>query len=100
MCNKKPAPLLLTHAAPPRLCPVCGVVSYSREGIHPQCARREADVPRMERVKAGKKADERKKKSAIFSGLSLCHKRCPRCQEQLHIRKMTCGCGYRFDQKK
>jgi hypothetical protein len=26
------------------LCPVCGKPSYSREGVHPQCSMRNADV--------------------------------------------------------
>jgi len=98
MCYKKPVPLLPTHAAPRRLCPVCGTVSYSREGIHPQCAERRADVLRMERVKADKKVDERKGKSANSMPPSYWHKRCPQCQAQLHIRKIACGCGYQFYQ--
>jgi hypothetical protein len=64
MCYKKPVPLLLVDAPPRRLCPVCGTVSYSREGIHPQCAEQQADAPRMERVNAGKEAAERKEESA------------------------------------
>jgi hypothetical protein len=59
MCYKTPLPLLLVDAPPRRLCPVCGVVSYSREGIHPQCAERRADAPRMERVMADMKVAER-----------------------------------------
>ena len=97
MCYKKPVPLLLVDAPPRRLCPVCGAVSYSREGIHPQCAERRADAPRMERVMADMKFDERKGKSANSLALSYWHKRCPQCQAQLHLRKMTCVCGYQFD---
>jgi hypothetical protein len=100
MHHKKPVPLLLVDAPPRRLCPVCGVVSYSREGIHPQCAERRADAPRMERVMADKKVDEWKGKSAISLCASYWHKRCPQCQAQLHIRKMTCTCGYQFDKKR
>lgn len=97
--NKKPVPLLLVDAPSRRLCPVCGVVSYSREGIHPQCAERRADAPRMERVIADKKVDERKVKAENSWLVRPWHKRCPECQAQLHIRKMTCVCGYRFDEK-
>jgi hypothetical protein len=97
---KKPVPLLLVDAPPPpRLCPVCGVVTYSREGIHPQCAERRADAPRMERVMADKKVDERKRASADSLPPSYWQKRCPQCQAQLHVRKMTCVCGYQFDEK-
>jgi len=97
--NKKPIPLHLRDASPRHLCPVCGTVSYSRQGIHPQCAKEQADAPRKERVKRNKKADGSNGKAATSLALGLCHKRCPRCQAQLHIRKMTCGCGYQFDKK-
>ena len=29
-----------------KLCPVCHYAAYSRGGIHPQCAERQADPPR------------------------------------------------------
>jgi hypothetical protein len=40
-----------SHSPPPRdsskgRCPVCNQVVYSRAGIHPQCAIRQADPPR------------------------------------------------------
>jgi hypothetical protein len=44
MSEKKPQPLI-----PARIrnrCPVCGEVSYSRSGIHPQCSVRKADEKR------------------------------------------------------
>jgi hypothetical protein len=100
MCYKKPLPLLLADAPPRRLCPVCGAVSYSREGIHPQCAERRADAPRMERVMADKKVDGRKGKPANSLSPSYWHKRCPECQAQLHLRRMTCTCGHQFDKKR
>ena len=96
--NKKPVPLLLVGAAPRRLCPVCGVVSYSREGIHPQCAAHTADAPRMKHVRAARKTAERKGETANSYPPSYWNKRCPECQAQLHIRKMTCVCGYQFDE--
>ena len=37
-------------------CPVCGKRSYSREGIHPQCAALRADAPRRLLLAAEKKA--------------------------------------------
>jgi rubredoxin len=100
MHNKKPVPLLLAGAPPRRLCPVCGVVSYSREGVHPQCAQRRADAPRMESVKASREGEavKPKGKAENSSLVRPWHKRCPECQAQLHLRKMTCVCGYQFDE--
>jgi hypothetical protein len=46
MSEKKPEPILYT--APSRKpCPVCGKASYSRNGVHPQCAVQQADRPRQ-----------------------------------------------------
>ncbi|MFK7819267.1 MAG: hypothetical protein AB8G99_11145 [Planctomycetaceae bacterium] len=42
MSNRKPAPLI-----PPqnrKQCPVCGEPSYSAEGVHPQCAKRQTEA--------------------------------------------------------
>ncbi len=42
MSNRKPAPLI-----PPqnrKQCPVCGEPSYSADGVHPQCAKRQTEV--------------------------------------------------------
>ena len=41
MSNRKPSPLI-----PPqnrKQCPVCGEASFSADGIHPQCAKRQAE---------------------------------------------------------
>ncbi len=70
MHHKKPVPLLLVDAPPRRLCPVCGAVSYSREGIHPQCAERRADAPRMERIQAEQDAVEPRTKARDVSDSS------------------------------
>jgi hypothetical protein len=40
---RTPPPLASTRAR----CPVCGEAVYSRAGIHPQCAVRRADPPRL-----------------------------------------------------
>jgi hypothetical protein len=47
MSEKKPTPML----GPSRgaVCPICGQRSYSRDGIHPQCAVKLADMPKKER---------------------------------------------------
>ncbi len=98
MRHKKPVPLLLRDAPPRRMCPVCGAVSYSREGIHPQCAERRADAPRMEIVTACKEAVEPKEKADNSLLVRPWHKRCPECQAQSHIRESMCACGYPFDE--
>ncbi len=100
MCYKKPLPLLLVDAPPRRLCPVCGAVSYSREGIHPQCAERRADAPRMENITASKETMQPKGKADNSLLVRPWHKRCPECQAQSHIRESTCACGYQFDKKR
>lgn len=46
MSEKKPQPI--AYRAPGgQQCPVCGKTSYSRNGVHPQCAVRQADAPRQ-----------------------------------------------------
>ena len=45
----KPVPLIPKRAK--NLCPICGRDSYSRDGIHPQCAVQQADEPRNQRLK-------------------------------------------------
>jgi len=44
MSEKKPE--LMAERFAVRMCPVCGTRSYSRHGVHPQCAVRQADAPR------------------------------------------------------
>ena len=55
MSSKKPQPLMGRHKREP--CPVCGEISYSLEGIHPQCAQRRADQVRMNNIKATRLAE-------------------------------------------
>ena len=45
MSEKKPEPLVAPVAG--RVCPVCHKRSYSLQGVHPQCAVRQADAPRQ-----------------------------------------------------
>ena len=54
MSEKKPTPIIADGKI--KMCPVCGKRSYSREGIHPQCAVALADEPRKLRLAAEKKA--------------------------------------------
>lgn len=49
MSIRKPTPLFELKQV--RRCPVCGEASFSRAGIHPQCAQRRADAKRMKRVR-------------------------------------------------
>jgi hypothetical protein len=80
------------------MCAVCGTVSYSPGGIHPQCAEELADAPRVERLKAEKKAEKPRGQGAKPNALNSWHKRCPKCRMHLHIRKLTCDCGHQFSQ--
>jgi hypothetical protein len=54
MSEKKPIPTSGEQKG--KTCPVCGDRSYSREGIHPQCASLQADAPRKAQLAAEKKA--------------------------------------------
>jgi hypothetical protein len=92
---KKPEPLPLGDNKPLRLCVVCGQVSYSLGGVHPQCAQEQADTRRVARIKAKKKA-ELKDKPGGLPVTRPWYKSCPKCQLQMHIRKKSCECGYRF----
>ena len=96
MQNEKPIPLLAPTEKPRRLCSVCGTVSYSPGGIHPQCNQLQADIARVERLKAAKKTEKPKEKVAISGTLRPWQKLCPKCRTQLHVRKLACICGHRF----
>jgi hypothetical protein len=52
MHHLKPAPLF--GLQPTKMCPMCGRASYSRDGIHPQCAVTQADSTRKLRPKKKK----------------------------------------------
>jgi hypothetical protein len=95
--NKRPAPLFTAFAKKGKACPVCGFTSYSRSGIHPQCARRHADEKRIARLKSQKQdATPGAGSAPPQSALKPCHKRCPKCRNQVHARKSRCVCGYSF----
>lgn len=101
MSQKKPRPL---YRSPRRKhCPVCGEVTFSRSGIHPQCAVKQADNKRLARLKSkkkpAKKSSQNAAQSASSAGLKAWHKRCPKCQAQVHVRKASCLCGYTFAPK-
>ncbi len=88
--NQKPLPLY----TPPlrKLCPVCGEVSYSKEGIHPQCAMQRADAKRRQKVKPTLKSP--KKKLTKDADAKPWQKTCPKCQALVHVRKKLCECGH------
>ena len=86
MNEKKPEPI---YSRPPRkICPICGQPSYSREGIHPQCAAEDADAKRVEMMK---KEDEPQEKKPARK--SRWEKVCPKCGTKVHVRLKVCNCG-------
>jgi hypothetical protein len=58
MSEKKPTPIHLERLG--SCCPVCGKRSYSRDGIHPQCAMVQADAPRKMRLAAERREQSKK----------------------------------------
>jgi len=87
--SRKPEPL---NAGPPRKrCPVCGQVSYSFEGIHPQCAARQSDTQRVTQSKAALAAAPTA--AATKADLNPWHTTCPKCHAVVHIRRKVCECG-------
>lgn len=91
MSAKKPPPLVprRTHER----CPVCGEISYSLGGVHPQCSVQQADAMRLEKLKRDKKS-KAEVKPAI--GAKPWQRVCPKCKALQHVRKKVCGCGYTF----
>jgi hypothetical protein len=90
MDNKKPTPIFQQRAI--KKCPVCGEPSYSRDGIHPQCAIQQADEPRRVKLAAIKKKKDEQKKPAAKPW----SKTCPKCHTEVHVRQLSCGCGHCF----
>ena len=86
----KPVPIVPQRVT--NLCPICGEASYSRDGIHPQCALQQADEPRNLRIRAAKKAEVKSVKPRQRSW----NKKCPKCGIQVHVRVNKCGCGHTF----
>jgi len=87
----KPVPIVPQRVT--RLCPICGEASYSRGGIHPQCALQQADAPRNARIRAERKKKEAK---ATKPRKRSWNKKCPKCGIQVHVRLANCGCGFKF----
>jgi len=89
MSAKKPEPLNPGRTREP--CPVCGEISYSLGGVHPQCAVRQADQKRMSRIKRQQATESTSKPP---SSVKPWQKICPKCKAVLHVRKKVCDCGY------
>jgi predicted RNA-binding Zn-ribbon protein involved in translation (DUF1610 family) len=98
MSTKKPTPVLPQRGR--KVCPICGNSSYSSEGIHPQCAVRQADAPREQQLKKQKEQDAKRKtktKKPVTANWSTWSKKtCPECGAETHVRKKACECGHDF----
>jgi hypothetical protein len=87
-------PVVIVPQLLKNLCPICGKASYSRGGIHPQCAMQQADEPRTLRLRAARIAESKikvqqpKKKSR--------QKKCPKCDIQVDVQREVCHCGFQF----
>lgn len=92
MYQAKPQPINVPSSTV--YCRVCGKVSYSRSGVHPQCAQNEADLKRLEIEKHSSPRPAEKLVHA--SELKAWHKRCPKCRGQVHVSKKACNCGHVF----
>jgi len=92
MSEKKPTPLIAQPGG--KLCPVCGKRTYSRGGIHPQCAVHQADAVRSEELK-----EERKRQASATPTVKRStwqSKKCPKCGTESHVRRKACDCGHVF----
>lgn len=95
MSHKKPPPL--GNESPPRKrCEVCGEVSYSHAGIHPQCAQQRSESLRRRRVKTPENEPPLLATPPKGSLMRRWDKTCPRCAARLHVRKKACDCGHVF----
>ena len=87
------------HQKPPttgagRECPVCGKASYSKNGIHPQCAVIQADMPRQKQL-----AEDKKRKDSMPKNekpRQSWTKKCRNCSAEVHVRLKVCKCGSAF----
>jgi len=89
MPYKKPRPLNDQPTRTP--CPVCGEISYSLGGVHPQCAVRRADEKRLKRTKKTAHVEPK-----MVAAVERWQKICPKCKASQHVRKKICDCGHQF----
>jgi hypothetical protein len=94
MSEKKPTPPIPARVR--NRCPVCGELSYSREGIHPQCLVKQADEKRSNRIKREKLMAVADKNATPTNRITPWQKQCPKCSTVQHVRKTACVCGHRF----
>ncbi len=93
--TKKPPPL--GNGSPARKrCPVCGEISYSQAGIHPQCNQVRSESERLKRVEKSAVAAQLIEELTQRPVMGRWDKTCPRCGTRLHSRKKTCECGHVF----
>ncbi len=78
-----------------KTCPVCGQSSYSKDGIHPQCSVQLADEKRAKELLGAKK-----KPADSNTPRKSWNKQCPKCKNQLHVRRKQCDCGHKFSATK
>ena len=65
-------------------CPICGKATYSRGGIHPQCAMEQADQPRVTRLRNARRTEAKteKPKPHVYK------KKCPECNTSSDLRRV------------
>lgn len=97
MSHKKPPPLLPNQSR--NRCPVCGEISYSSAGIHPQCSVRQADEAQKDRMKLEKQSEQNGAPAPPSTGVAPWQKVCPKCKAVQHVRKLVCVCGHTFPRK-
>ena len=92
MSEKKPTPD--SRARERKRCPVCGEISYSAAGVHPQCSVKKADAERALKLKEERASETQQQPESPRP--TRWQKVCPSCQGFLHVRKTQCDCGHSF----
>lgn len=95
MSAKKPIPLIppLVHSR----CPICGELSYSRNGVHPQCSAQQADENSKSRIKRDKPLRDVYKAAKSDTEIDPLKERCPVCSALQQDRITVCECGHVFN---
>lgn len=92
MSEKKPYPIYTQKKR--ENCPVCGQVSYSQTGIHPQCAVKLVDNERKDEIKRKKQEEDNRKSET--RNKPRWQITCPKCGKPQHVRKKICECGQKL----
>jgi hypothetical protein len=77
-------------------CPVCGKTTYSRGGIHPQCASERADRIARAARKAVEDDTNAEKGATAAQPRQQWTKLCVRCKRVVPARRAVCDCGFTF----